>query len=733
VAFAVLGLPEALLSMKFIHPEMNSSRLKLIVLLISTTASGALVEGALLAPWVGPNIRLGTDPVELPAGEAKNQAEPHAIRSITDPDLILATFQEGRYPDGGARNNGYAVSEDGGFTWNRRLNPRLTLVSQGPYFRATDPVGGINREGHLFLNSLVSVDAFFNRGRLVVQRSTDRGQTWTNPITVYSGTYTSESNSVFPDKNWMVVNDYPDEPTTDRIVVTWTDFRVIMDGVRNIQDFLIMSSFSDDNGNTWSSPAFVTPPGSTTNSSLQYQGSQPVFLPGGGLAIVYHNFLSTRLEVRYSPDGGESFPFGPTLLHSGYILYDLPNMRDGSFLPSVGVARDTGDLYVAYTSKDFQIGGKGYIYFVRSERSSPVAQGSQNVNWNFRAPIKALTATPRQVSTPTLSVTPDGQRVTIYFYDNRNGSGVNDSGDFYAVQSIDGGTTWSTAFRLTEETFDLDKATETSRGFMIGDYFGFAPPLGPDQAGVAVWVDTRDATADPWGARIGGLEGTIFNTWLQANLPYAARSAGEEDLRYADPDKDGTPALMEYVLGLSPHLPESMPDFSNGLTHLRLDAGTDPLTQVTVRGGTGRWPMDQVVSGINPVEALFGERFWRQLTWDTGGELDHLEFTVNGTEDWFLLDESAPVRWVREEPESWVWSPWFGFLYTDFAPWLFHFTLGWVYDFEGVLYSPALSVYLYPSPEIHPWMYRQGGSFVYLLEGTPWVYDMASGSWVQTY
>jgi hypothetical protein len=695
--------------------------------------SVVLVNGSLLAPWVGPNVRLGNDPFQLPAGEGKNQAEPHAIRSTTDPDLILATFQEGRFPDGGARNNGFAVSTDGGFTWMRRLNPRLTIVNQGPYFRATDPVGGINREGHLFLNSLVAVDFNFDKGRLVVQRSTDRGLTWSDPITVYSGISTSPTNSIFPDKNWMVVNDYPDETTTGRIIVTWTDFRVLMDGVRDIQDYLIMSSYSDNDGNNWSTPAFVTPPTSSNNSKLQYQGSQPVFLPGGGLAIVYHNFLSSRLEVRYSPDGGVSYPHGPTALHSGYILYDLPNMRDGSFLPSVGVARETGDLYVAYTSRDTQVDPKGHIYFVRSDRESPVTTGSQNIDWNFRVPVKALATSPRQVSTPTISVTPDGQRVTIYFYDNRNGTGVNDSGDFYAVQSIDGGTTWSAAFRLTEETFDLDKATETNRGFMIGDYFGFAPPLGPDQAGVAVWVDTRGTGADPWGARIGGLEGSIFNAWLQANLPYAVHSAGEEEMRYADPDKDGTPVLMEYVLGLSPYLADTPPGFANGLSLLRLEPSTDPLTQVTVRGGSGRWPVNQVVSGINPTEAFFGEKFWKQLTWDTGGGLEHLEFTINGSEDWFLLDESAPVRWVREESDSWVWSPWFGYLYTGFSPWLWHFTLGWVYDFNGALYSPVLSTYLYALPDIHPYMYRQDGFFVYLLEGIPWVYDTSSNEWIQTY
>jgi hypothetical protein len=87
------------------------------------------LQGAGLAPWVSPNVRLGEDPIVLPAGDGKNQAEPHVTRAFADPDLVLATFQEGRYSDGGAVSNGYAVSRDGGFTWHRDLNPNLTQVS----------------------------------------------------------------------------------------------------------------------------------------------------------------------------------------------------------------------------------------------------------------------------------------------------------------------------------------------------------------------------------------------------------------------------------------------------------------------------------------------------------------------------------------------------------------------------------------------------------------------------
>ncbi len=692
------------------------------------------LQGAALAPWVSPNVRLGEDPVELPSGDGKNQAEPHVTRSFVDPDLVLATFQEGRYSDGGAVSNGYAVSRDGGFTWHRGLNPNLTLVSGGIYHRATDPVAGISLDGILYLNSLVAVDAAFDVGRLVIQRSDDFGQTWTNPRTIYTGPVLSDSNWIFPDKNWMVVNDLPGSPNEGRVIVTWTNFRTQVGSGLNLQDFLIMCAHSDDKGNTWSAPVFVTPAGGETQSDLQYQGSQPVFLPGGGLAIVYHNFSNTALEVRYSPDGGESFPFGPTLLHDGYILYNAPNMRDGSFLPSVGVARESGDLYVAYTSRANDDDQFGEIYFVRSHRALANSPANAAPEWNFRDPV-IITGGPSMhvTCTPTLSVSPDGQRVNVFFYDNRNGTGLNDSGDFYAVQSIDGGTTWSDAFRISESTFPLSRATQTNRGYMLGDYYGFAPPLGPGQAGVAVWVGTPFATADPWSSRIGGLENGVFEGWLQAQIPFSLRYAETAANRYADPDRDGIPNLLEYVTGQPPNESNSPVPFTDGLSFKRLAGGTDPDVQVQVRAGTGRWPDSQVISNAVPFVESYGEGYWDTLTWATGSAFDHFEFALNGSERWFLMDERAPAQWVLAQNDSWVWSPWLGDFNTRTAPWLFHESLGWVYDLDGVLWSPLLSAYLFPSPSFHPWMYRSDGSYVYLLPDEPWIFDSVTGEWIRSF
>jgi hypothetical protein len=409
-------------------------------------------------------------------------------------------------------------------------------------------------------------------------------------------------------------------------------------------------------------------------------------------------------------------------------------MREGSFLPSVSVARETGDLYIAYASMDSPGGGTGFIYFVRSDREEKGTSPQTTPVWNFSPPMKiSATQSSRSANTPTISVSPDGQWVTVYFFDNFNDNGSNTSGDFYAAQSTDGGRTWTEPFRVTESTFDLTLATNTNRGYMIGDYFGLAAPRGPDQAAVAVWVDTRDGTADPWSARIGSLEGSVFESWLQAQLPWKVRDDDTEAMRVSDPDQDETPNIMEYILGQSPWIPDSIPDPSAGPELLSLNPGTDPETQVEVAGLSGKWPTDGNLHVLPSQSSSFGEGFWSRLTWPSGVDNGQMVFTVNQNERWHLLGEDAPVRWVRAFDGGWSWSPWFGWLYTEASPWLFHLSLGWVYDIEGVLYSPLLETYLYPDYTVFPWIYGQDGAYRYVLRDAPWVYESKTQLWVRMY
>lgn len=488
---------------------------------------------AVLDARVGANVRLGDDPAGLPANQ-RGQVEPHIVRSVASPNVLLATFQEGRYFDAGAIACGYALSRDGGLTWTRALTPALTTVTGGRFNRATDPVAGAGPQGELYLQALASLQGAFSLAAVVVSRSLDGGETWAPPATVFQAT----SGNAAPDKNWLAVNDYAGTPTAGRLVSTWTQF--IRNNAGTVVGTPLLASFSDDRGATWSAPADITPPGSAN------QGSQPVFLPDGSLAVVYITFLDTgnvsvfSIQCKRSTDGGRTFPAAATTVVPLVIGWDDPQLRDGVFLPNATVARQSGELFVTYTGL---VGDTPRVLVVRSADggatwSAPVAASDQPAG--------------RSVMNPAIAATPDGRTVSVVFTDKRLAPEGRDSVDHYAALSFDGGATWQPNVRLSEMSSEIRYGPATARGVMLGDYIAIAPAAGDDYPCVAIWCETRTGDADPWTVRFAPQPTADFGTWAAVNRTGISHTD--------DPDLDGVPSYLEYLGGTNPRVAENGTD-----------------------------------------------------------------------------------------------------------------------------------------------------------------------------
>ena len=472
-----------------------------------------------LDPRVGANIRLGDDPPALPA-DMRAQAEPHIARSPINADFLAATFQEGRFTNGGAVDCGYSISSDGGLTWSRALIPNLTQASGGPYYRDTDPVAGVDLNGYVYLNTEGATDPSFNNGIVLLNRSMDGGATFGSPVVVYQ----PSSTSVFPDKNWFAINTFAGTPTVGRLVVTFTRFTA------NASP--IVRAYSDNGGVTWSAIAFVH------SSATSAQGSQPVFLPNGKLVIVYWNFGNSSLELVNSNDGGTTF--GNPKLVTAASQYSEPAIRSGGFLPSAVADRTTNNLYVVYQAL---LSGHPKIAFVKSTDggntwSSPIAISDN--------------PTTAGVFNPAIAVSPNGQTLTTVFYDHRNNPGSNTLVDLYLAQSFDGGATWQPNIRVTSTSTDASLAPLTSDGYMLGDYQGVAESTNANVPAVPVWIDTRTGNPDPFVARIGISPQLNFASWQAGRLSLAQIGNPLLGGVNGDADFDGKANLLEYVLGTPP-------------------------------------------------------------------------------------------------------------------------------------------------------------------------------------
>jgi BNR repeat-like domain len=519
----------------------------------ATPPSAALPQatpapGIALDLRVGSNLRLGDDPAGLPPN-MRAQAEPDIARSQINPDFLVATFQEGRFTNGGAVDCGYSISTDGGLTWTRALIPNLTTAVGGNYLRATDPVAGVDLSGNVYINTEGAFEANFGNGDVLVSKSTDSGTTFGAPSVVYH----PPNDGVFPDKPWMTINNFSGTPTAGRIVVTFTRFASSFSP--------IVSSYSDDGGVHWSSISYIH------SSSTSAQGSQPIFLPNGHLVIIYWNFGNSSLYIVTSTDGGATF--GSPHLITAVNGYSEPSIRSGSFLPSAVGDGTNGNLYLVYQA---MVSGHPKIAFTKSTDGGST----------WTSPI-AISDNPSTsgVFNPAVNVSPDGQTVIVVFYDHRNNPGSNVLVDLYLAQSFDGGATWQPNIRLTSVSTDASLAPLTSSGYMLGDYQAVAEPTSVNVPAVPVWIDTRTGNPDPFIARVGVSSQVNFTSWEAARLslgqiddPILGGPAGDADL-------DGKPNLMEYALGTPPNQSDTVGasitqvGSTFTVTYPRLKAATD--------------------------------------------------------------------------------------------------------------------------------------------------------------
>lgn len=526
---------------------------------------------AVLDPRVGRNVRLGDDPAALPATQ-RGQAEAHLVRSAATPGLLLATFQEGRYADSGAIACGYAVSQDGGFTWSRALIPNLTAATGGRFNRATDPVAGAGPQGDLYLQTLGSVQGTFALAAVVVSRSTDGGVTWSAPATVFEST----ASTLSPDKNWIAVNDYPGTPNPGRLVSTWTSFRRNATG--GVISNPLAASVSEDRGSTWSAPIEITPAASSN------QGSQPVFLPDGSLLVVYvafndpNNVTRFSVHAKRSVDGGRTFPAVASVVAESVTGWDDADVRDGVFLPSASVARDSGDVFVTFVG---MTDGSPRVLVTRS-----VDRGA---SWS--PPVVASDQPPGvSVMNPAVVATPDGRTVSVVFMDKRNAPDGRNFVDHYAAHSFDGGSTWQPSLRLTTMSSDIRDAPQTTRGAMLGDYLGVAPAVSPGHPAVGLWCDTRTGDSDPYATRFAPTERLDYDMFAALR----GRPVGSPP-HLVDDDADGGSNYLEFLAGTDPWSAEA----GNELV-LRLDSPTHLTVLWTERSAVHKLPLPDGISLATP-------------------------------------------------------------------------------------------------------------------------------------
>ena len=479
--------------------------------LVASAPAGTLTRSPLQVVS-GPSPFADCDISGLAAGGVNfvnSEVEPWFEVNPTDPDNAIAAWQQDRWSNGGARGLLTAATHDGGATWTTSF-PHFSVCAGGTeanggnYERSSDPWVTFSPNGVAHQISL-SVN-FINdpRTAILVSKSEDGGDSWSEPITVVSDS-SDEAPFLFHDKESITA----DPNDSDFVYAIWDRLRFPSDRA----NFHAQAAFSfrgdamfsrtTDGGETWEPARAIFHP----RKLLGTIGHQIVVRPTGELVDVFTMFQGSgknepgsSLAMMRSDDHGATWS-APEVIHK--IRFDgafdpdtgLPIRAEG-FTPEVAVDPNNGNIYATWQDKRFA--GVDQIAFTMSTDGGD--------SWSD--PIKVSQTPPsadpanEQAWVPAVDVADDGT-IAVTYYDFRfNTPGPGVPTDHWMVHCHpSGGTTcadeddWGDELRLTDDSFDVELLpfARGPAGYFLGEYVGLS------NAGSSFWPLFVTGNDDPVG------------------------------------------------------------------------------------------------------------------------------------------------------------------------------------------------------------------------------------------
>ncbi len=382
------------------------------------------------------------------------EVEPYLAADPTDPNRLVAVWQQDRWSNGGARGLGGAYSQDGGGTWTRTAVPFSRCSggnagNGGDYERATDPWVAFAPDGTVHQIALAFNNVANGDNAILASRSTDGGRTWSSPATLRR-----DGAASFNDK--------------ESIAADRTDARYVYAAWDRLTGNNAPTWFarSVDAGVSWEPARNVYDPG----ANRQTINNQVVVLPDGTLVLFFTDLATTgspdaRLRIMRSSDKGATWGTPVTIAafqSTGTVDPETGNaIRDGSILGSIAAGRN-GTLAVAWQDARFS-GSHDGIAFARSTDGGLTWSAPLRVNGDATSPAFL----------PSVAIRDDGTIGVAYFDFRANTADPNTLPTLHWLATSGDGVAWTE--RAIAGPFDYATAPLAGGRMFLGDYAALVP------------------------------------------------------------------------------------------------------------------------------------------------------------------------------------------------------------------------------------------------------------------
>jgi hypothetical protein len=343
------------------------------------------------------------------------------------------------------------VSRNGGETWTQAW----MTSSLGVW---GDPCVAFDGDGNLYYAHLSNPGApGYWIDRIVVQKSTDGGATWSDGVGV--GFHSPRQQ----DKEW-ITPDLSTSPYRNSLYIAWTEF----DSYESTQpgdSSRILFSRSTDGGITWSAPQKVSDAeGNCLDSDSTVEGAVPAAGPDGQVYLAWAGPLGIVFDK--STDGGITWGTDKVIADQpGGWDFDVSGISRCNGLPvtvcDISNSPSRGTVYVLWS--DQRNGTDDTDVFLTKSTD-------EGLSWSSLTRVNN-DLSKRQQFFPWLTVDPETGNLYVVFYDRRATAG--DATDVYVARSTDAGGTWEnfpvsdSSFVPTPNIFFGDYSNIAARGGMV--------------------------------------------------------------------------------------------------------------------------------------------------------------------------------------------------------------------------------------------------------------------------